>query len=116
MSHVLIIEDEMLIALAIQMTLEDAGVTSFDIADTQDKAVAAARAHRPDIITSDVAPRKGTGPLAVRAIQHEMGDMPVIFLTGTPEACKPCNPPGSILPKPFDAQMLTTAFQRPLAA
>ena len=116
MCHVLIIEDELLIALAIQLTLEDAGVASFDIADSEDSAVAAARAHRPDFITSDVSLRSGTGPHAVRTIQEEMGDMPVIFLTGTPRDCQPCNPPGSVLAKPFDADALTAAYHRALAA
>lgn len=116
MSHVLIIEDEMLIAMAIQMTLEDAGVTSFDIADSEDSAVRSARAHRPDFITSDVSLRAGTGPHAVRTIHHEMGRVPVIFLTGTPKDCEPCDPPGSILPKPFDADALTAAYHRLLAA
>lgn len=116
MSHVLIIEDEMLIALAIQMTLEDAGVSSFDIADSEDGAVRAARAHRPDFITSDVSLRVGTGPQAVETIHSEMGDMPVIFLTGTPQDCKPCDPPGSILAKPFDADALTAAYHCLLAA
>lgn len=116
MRHVLIIEDEMLIALAIQMTLEDAGVTSFDIADDEPSAIEAARAHRPDIITSDVALRSGTGPQAVQAIRQEMGNVPVIFLTGTPKDCDPCDPPADILAKPFDADKLVAAYQRAIAA
>jgi CheY-like chemotaxis protein len=116
MSHVLIIEDEMLIALAIQMTLEDAGATSFDIAEDEESAVEAARGHRPDVITSDVSLRSGTGPRAVEAIHREMGDMPVIFLTATPKECTSCDPPGSVPGKPFDADKLTIAYQKALAA
>ena len=48
MCHVLIIEDEPLVALTIQDMLEDEGATSFDIAATQADAVAAALHHRPD--------------------------------------------------------------------
>lgn len=40
LTHVLIIEDEPMIALNIQMTLEDEGVTSFDIAATEADAIA----------------------------------------------------------------------------
>lgn len=116
MCHVLIIEDEALIALSIEMALEEAGATSFDFADSEEDAVAAARAHRPDVITSDVALREGTGPHAVRTIHGEMGEMPVIFLTGTPDDCIPCNPPGSILSKPFVADTLVRAYHRARAA
>jgi CheY-like chemotaxis protein len=112
LSHVLIIEDEPMIAMAIEAALEDAGVTSFEIVDTESDAVIAARNHRPDLITSDVALRLGTGPCAVRAIHCELGDIPVIFLTGTPDDCKPCQPPGSILSKPFDADTLISAYRR----
>lgn len=116
MSHVLIIEDEMLIALAIQMTLEDAGATSFDIAEDEESAVLAARDHRPDIITSDVTLRRGTGPHAVHTIHQELGAVPVIFLTATPDHCTPCDPPGSILAKPFDPDKLTLAYRQAMAA
>ena len=114
MSLVLIIEDEPLIAMAIEMALQDAGAQSFAYADTEDAAVTAARDHRPDLITSDVSLLDGTGPCAVRTIQHEIGDIPVIFLTGTPEDCEPCEPPGSILSKPFDATILISAYHKAL--
>ena len=54
MCHVLIIEDEPLIAMAIQDILTGEGATSFDIVDTEAAAVSAATAHEPNIITSDV--------------------------------------------------------------
>lgn len=64
----------------------------------------------PDVITSDVNLLKGTGPKAVAKTQDRMGPIPVIFITGTPEQCEPCNPPGSILLKPFSDQALIEAF------
>lgn len=47
MCHVLIIEDEPLVAMDLQMTLEEQGAKSFDIAATEAEAVALARAHPP---------------------------------------------------------------------
>jgi hypothetical protein len=70
--------------------LEDEGATSFDFAETQQEAVAAAGAHPPALITSDVGLREGTGPLAVAAIQARLGPVPVMFITATPEDCAPC--------------------------
>jgi CheY-like chemotaxis protein len=112
MCHVLIIEDEPLVAMAIEMALEDAGATSFDIAENEQDAVSAARMRRPDVITSDVKLKAGTGPLAVQAIRLEQGNTPVIFVTGSPDDCEPCDPPDIILTKPFNAAVLMDAFRR----
>lgn len=110
MCHVLIIEDEPLVALDIQMMLEAEGATSFDFADTEVAAVAAAIARPPGLITSDVKLVEGTGPAAVREIHRRLGDRPVIFITGTPEDCRPCEPPGIVLSKPLRAAALRSAF------
>ena len=69
MCHVLIIEDEALIALDLQDILAETGATSFAFAETEQDAIDSARLHRPDVITSDVMLREGTGPRAVEAIQ-----------------------------------------------
>ena len=51
---VLIIEDEMLLALQIESLLEEMGFGTFDIADSPERALASALAHRPDLITVPV--------------------------------------------------------------
>jgi CheY-like chemotaxis protein len=101
-----------LIALNIEFMLEEEGVTSFDVAATETDAITAAMANRPQLITSDVKLLAGTGPAAVSEIHRRIGDVPVIFITGTPEDCKPCNPPGIVLRKPFAARELRAAFNR----
>lgn len=110
MCHVLIIEDEPVFAEVLRCLLEDEGAETFDYADTEDAAVAAALRHSPDIITSDVKLLSGTGPQAVSAIHERLGDIPVIFITATPADCEPCNPPGRILRKPIDCDELAEAF------
>jgi CheY-like chemotaxis protein len=110
MCHVLIIEDEPLIAMLMRDLLEDEGATSFAVADTQAGAVAAAISKPPALITSDVKLTVGTGPLAVSAIHEELGPIPVIFITGTPADCHPCNPPGRVLQKPLDQAEFAAAF------
>lgn len=115
MCHVLIIEDEPLVAALVRDLLEDEGATSFSFADTQERAVAAALADPPALITSDVKLTVGTGPLAVSAIHAELGFIPVIFITGTPSECHPCNPPGRILLKPINQAEFAAAVHEMVA-
>jgi CheY-like chemotaxis protein len=110
--HVLIIEDEPLVAMAIQDILASEGATSFEIAETEKAAVLAATANEPRVITSDVKLLEGTGPAAVAEIHERLGPIPVIFITGTPEECSPCNPPGSIVRKPFTERAIIAAFHQ----
>ncbi|GAA0317029.1 hypothetical protein GCM10009087_29260 [Sphingomonas oligophenolica] len=111
MCHVLIIEDETLIALDLQDMLASAGATTFSFAETENEALDAARARRPDVIMSDVILREGTGPRAVEVIQEEMGPLPVIFITATPESCSPCEPSAVILGKPITNAAVRAAFK-----
>jgi CheY-like chemotaxis protein len=114
--HVLIIEDEPLIAMSIEVALEGAGVTSFDIADSEAQAVDCARTRRPDFITSDVNLKSGNGPSAVRAILAELGHIPVMFITANPDRCRMENCSGPVLGKPFVAGDVERAFQLAVAA
>ncbi|WP_239017763.1 response regulator [Sphingomonas aracearum] len=106
----LIIEDDALIALDLQGMLEAAGALSFSFADSEAEAIAEARARRPDVIASDVMLREGSGPGAVQAIHAEYGPLPVFYVTGTPEACQPCEPPVHIVPKPATQEAIRAAF------
>lgn len=112
MCHVLVIEDDWLIAEYVADVARDAGATSIDLADTQRSAVAAADQNTPSIILSDVNLIEGTGPRAVETILERLGPIPVIFITGTPEDCVPCDPPHVIMGKPVRAGDLTEAFKR----
>lgn len=116
MCHVLIIEDEPLIALDLEDLLKAHGALTFSFADTQRGAVAEAKAHRPDFILSDVWLLEGTGPLAVESIRGDGGTIPVIFITATPDACTPCDPPGMVFRKPLNRPAIGAAFEKMLAA
>ena len=112
MCHVLVIEDEPLIASLICDFLEEEGATTFDIAVTEREAVRMAAAHQPVVITADVRLIEGTGPAAVEAIRSRQGPVPTIFLTATPDECEPRDHAVAILPKPFTGRPLATAFAR----
>ncbi|WP_267397778.1 MULTISPECIES: response regulator [unclassified Sphingomonas] len=112
MCHVLVIEDEWMIAEHVADIARAAGATSIDTADTQHDAVKAAQSHLPAIILSDVNLLQGTGPRAVAAIQAAYGPIPVIFITGTPEDCEPCDHSAVVLQKPLNELAITRAFRR----
>lgn len=109
--HVLIIEDEALIALDLESLLQRAGATSFSFAASESEAVAAAREHRPDIITSDVTLLEGTGPGAVEIIRSAMGRIPVLYISGTPPDCCGGDPLTQAIRKPLDRPAAVVAFQ-----
>ena len=112
MCHVLIIEDEPLIALDLEDLLARYGALTFSFAESQQEAIDASREACPDFILSDVASLEATGPLAVQTIHRELGDIPVIFVTATPEACSPCAPPGQVFRKPMNRPAIGAAFRR----
>ena len=111
MCHVLIIEDEALIALDLESLLELEGATSFSFAASEDEAIAAAREHRPDIITSDVTLLEGTGPAAVEMIRSAMGRIPVVFISATNPDCCAGDPLTRVIRKPLDRPAVVAAFR-----
>ena len=111
MCHVLVIEDEWLIGEHIEAIAREGGASSVDRAETEQEAIDAALANPPAVILSDVKLAKGTGPNAVWAIRERLGACPVIFITGTPEACEPCDYAHAILEKPLQPDRIISAFR-----
>lgn len=112
MCHVLIIEDQALIALDLEDLLAAHGAESFSFASCQKSAVAAAHATPPDVILSDVSLAEGSGPLAVQEILETLGPIPVIFVTATPEACPDLISAREVFRKPLDRPMIGAAFRK----
>lgn len=110
MCHVLIIEDEPLVAMLIEDCLLEAGAESCDIAATEDEAVTMARRHPPGFITTDVRLRVGRGPSAVRQIRAELGPIPTVVITGELAPDMPAPPPCPLLTKPFQLAALTGLY------
>ena len=113
--HALIIEDESLIAMAIEDALRDCGFTSFDVAISAKEAVAAAASKCPDLITADVELRPGCGITTVQSICSER-PIPVIFITGTPGEVRIRMPGYALVEKPFSAAHLAAATNLSLAS
>ena len=111
MCHVLVIENEWLIGEHIEAIAREGGASLVDRAETEQEAIDAALANPLAVIISDVKLAEGTGPNAVWAIRKRLGPCPVIFITGTPEACEPCDSAYAILDKPPSAAKDYCGFQ-----
>ena len=106
--HALIIEDESLIAMAIEDALRSCGFTSFDLAVSADEAVTSAARRCPDLITADVELRPGCGIAAVQSICSER-PIPVLFITGSPGEVRIRMPGHLLVEKPFTADHIMDA-------
>ena len=106
--HALIIEDESLIAMAIEDALRGCGFTSFDFAASADEAVEAAKRRCPDLITADVELRPGCGIATVQFICSEQ-PIPVIFITGSPGEVRIRMPGHAMVEKPFSSDHIMDA-------
>jgi DNA-binding response OmpR family regulator len=111
--HALIIEDEYLIACAIEEALRDCGFTSFDIAVSAQEAVLAANRRCPDLITADVELRPGCGIETVQSICSEL-PIPVLFITGSPTKVRTRMPSHALIEKPFSADHIVATVKRTL--
>jgi len=104
--HILIIEDDLLVAMDIQSCIEDLGAVSTDVASSEDDAVRLALRRRPDLITSDVRLAQGSGPAAARRISEHQGRIPVLYVTGNPEAVTRTDPDARVIVKPYQRHQL----------
>jgi len=81
---ILIVEDEIIIALDLKMRLENYGYSVLPIAGSARDAVDYAESHRPDVILMDVILKDDeTGIDAAREIKRKSSVL-IIFTTGNP--------------------------------
>ena len=111
---VLIVEDEVLIAMEVEMTVEDAGHNVVATEITAADAVAAAERHRPDVVLLDLRLADGSfGGDAAREILRRFG-IRAIFLSGNLDAATRERladlEPIAMLPKPFQSDELAQAL------
>lgn len=113
--HALIIEDESLIAMAIEDALRGCGFTSFDFAVSADEAAAAAKARCPNLITADVELRPGCGITTVQSICSDQS-IPVLFITGSPGKIVVRMPGHAMVEKPFSTDHVMDAIKLTLVS
>ena len=96
------------------MMLEDElcalGFTSFDVAATQEGAIAAAEGRCPDLITADDRLTTGSGIDAVRIICAEQ-PVPTVYIVGNPHELRGRLPDTIVIGKPFRTNELLEAIR-----
>jgi len=120
MAHVslMVVEDEAIIALDIQSTLQRLGYTVVAVVATGEDAVQAAASTRPDLVLMDIRLAGALdGIAAATEIRHQLR-IPVIYLTAhadepTLQRAKVCEPYAYIL-KPFEERELHVAVEMTL--
>lgn len=116
-AHVLIIEDDYLIAHEIQQVVENTGQRVSGPAATFEEAMSCAAQAPPTLVLADVQLRDGrvAGLLAGSALAREHR-VPLIVITAYPErlAQEAEVQPHQILTKPFDYTSLRSAITGPL--
>lgn len=128
-TNVLIIEDELLIAMDLESIVTSLGHTVQDVATTKTEALAAVKRQKPGLILADVKLADGSSGLdAVKEIVSN-GEVPIIFITAYPEKVLTGERPEPtfLISKPFQRETVmaiisqalffdTKAHPRPAAA
>lgn len=84
-TDILIIEDETMIAVDLELIVNDIGHNVVGVAKTEEEAVAMARAQKPGLVLADIRLADGSSGLdAVNRILPNL-EVPVIFITAYPE-------------------------------
>lgn len=114
---VLIIEDEVFIAIDLQQILQKLGLSVAGIAKNRAEALRIAGFTRPSLILADYKLRDDTGVAVVKAIREQM-PASVIYVTSHPDeaaATRDCED-DLVIAKPFNPHALAAAVQTRLAA
>ena len=115
-SHVMIIEDEAIIALHLKSIVEDLGHQIAGIARTRSEAVALAARANPELVLADISLADGSSGIdAVKDILATMS-VPVIFITAFPERLLTGERPEPtyLITKPFSPETVTATIGQAL--
>lgn len=108
--RILIAEDEAVIAMLLGEVLISLGHSICTSVVTADEAVAAALAHKPNLIIIDAGLRDSSGLDAMAAIMAST-PTPHIFISGDKAAVLAQRPSALVIEKPFDEATLVAAIK-----
>lgn len=113
--QVLIVEDEILIGMMLEETLQSLGYEVCGIVSTEADAVLQAEKYRPDFMIVDAGLRVGSGISAVETIEKKR-NIPHIFVTGDLRKVRSLHPDAIILQKPYFMPQLVAAIAQALTS
>lgn len=115
-ARVLVVEDDAILAMAIEDALRHGGVAHVETAPSTERALAALRDWHPDVIVLDVHLADRDDGWAVAELVRSLGPSAprVIFSTGAPEDI-PADiaEMGCVMEKPYDPQNLLAVIAEP---
>ena len=117
MTTILVVEDEPLIAMALEAELVDAGYAVVTAANGRQGLERLAEAPRPDLVLTDMMMpvMGGAEMLAAMAADPDLRGIPVIVLSSLPEATVRARVNGAaILRKPYTAEEVLGTVARVL--
>ncbi|MEM7689312.1 MAG: response regulator [Pseudomonadota bacterium] len=115
--RILVIEDEMLIALDLKDMVETLGHEVIEIVHNHQEAVRAAKEHKPGLILADIKlARDSSGIEAVAEILASFA-VPVVFVTAFPERLLTGEQiePAFLVTKPFQPESIRAALSQALS-
>lgn len=113
-AHVLIVEDEPLLALALEDALRHAGIARVDVCGSTSCAMETLRSGHPDAIVLDVHLADRDDGWAIAELLRSLGPgaPKVVFSTGSPDAIPPeIAALGPVLAKPYAPAALVEALR-----
>ena len=116
LGHVLLVEDDAILALATEMALRDAGATKVTVCSTTAQALAALRESKPDCMVLDVHLADRDDGWAIAELVSDVGPRPprIVFSTGAPDDIpEEIADLGPVLEKPYDTVELVAALRKP---
>jgi DNA-directed RNA polymerase specialized sigma24 family protein len=123
-SRVMIIEDEMIIALDLENLVTELGHRVTGIATTRDEAVRMAREEVPELVLADIQLADGSSGVDAAREILDNANIPVIFITAFPECLLTGERPEPtyLVQKPFSRDTLRATigqalfFNKPMSA
>lgn len=114
--RILVVEDDGLLAMAIEQALIDAGAGEVVVCNSTETALVALRVKQPDAIVLDVHLADRDDGWAIAELVDDIGPNPprIVFSTGAPQDIPPkIAEMGPILVKPYDPADLIEAILGP---
>jgi DNA-binding response OmpR family regulator len=110
--RVLVVEDEAMVAFAMETALSEAGHTVVGLARDEKLALSLARSQQPELALVDFKLARGSSGEAVAIQLHALG-IPTLFVSANPKDCKNSSAPGALacLAKPFTDMDVVAAVE-----
>lgn len=116
MKKILIVEDEVLIAMDLEQFLVKLGYTVVDIIHNSDHVFGAIEKQNPDLILLDINIKGSKNGIELGNLINEQHQIPFIYVTSysdprTIAEVKSTNPSGIVM-KPFDTEQLQLELEK----